>query len=88
VRGEGLVIRICSVDLAFMIDVTFTANVDVGRDKARASLTGYRGSFVCRAAAESMGLATGLLGEGDGLLGGVGSIEAIVAVMLILPQKI
>jgi hypothetical protein len=35
-----------------------------------------------------MEIATDLLGEGDGLLGGVGSIEAVVAVMFILPREV
>jgi hypothetical protein len=82
------VIGICGVDLVFVVDVTFTADVDVGCDDVRASLTGCEGRFVCRTTADTMRTATGLLGERDGLLGGVGSIEAIVAVMLILPQKI
>jgi hypothetical protein len=88
VRGGELVIGICGVDLVFVVDVTFTADVDVGCDDVRASLTGCEGRFVCRTTADTMRTATGLLGERDGLLGGVGSIEAIVAVMLILPQKI
>lgn len=40
--------------------------------------------MVGKAAADAMGMTTGLRTEGGGLLGGVGSIEAIVIVVLVL----
>jgi hypothetical protein len=84
VRGGGLVVVICDVDLVFVVDVTLTADVDVGCDKARASSTVGDGSFVGKAVIDAIEIATGLQGEGDGLLGGVGNIEAT---MLILVQE-
>jgi hypothetical protein len=43
---------------------------------------GCKGNVVGKAAAEMMGMGISLRGEGDGLLGGVGSIEATVIIML------
>jgi hypothetical protein len=35
-----------------------------------------------------MGVTAGLRGKGDGLLGGVGSIEALVVIMFVLPARV
>jgi hypothetical protein len=34
VRGGGLVVVICGVDLVFVVDVAFTAGVEIGCDEA------------------------------------------------------
>jgi hypothetical protein len=64
------------------VDVAFAAGEDLGCDNARASLTGCKDNVVGKATADAMEMTTGLRAEGGGLLGGVGSIEAIVIVML------
>jgi hypothetical protein len=66
----------CSVNLVFVADVAIAASVGLGCN------------VVGGAIADAMGMTTGLRGERDRLLGGVGSIEAIVIFMLVFPAGV
>lgn len=74
--ADGVVVVVCGIDLVFVADVAIAASVDLGCN------------VVGGAVADVMGMITGLRGEGDRLLGGVGSIEAIVIFMLVLPAGV
>jgi hypothetical protein len=74
--ADGLVVVFCDVDLVFVADVAIAASVDIDCN------------VVGGAVADAIGMTTGLRGERDRLLGGVGSIEAIVIFMLVFPAGV
>lgn len=82
--ARGSVAVVCCVDMVFVVDIAFAADGDLDRVEACAPLTNCEDNAAGKAAANEMGVIAGLRAEGSGLLGGVGSIEAIVIVVLIL----
>jgi hypothetical protein len=66
----------CSVNLVFVANVAIAASI------------GLSCNVVSRAIADAIGMTTSLRGKRDRLLGGVGSIKAIVIFMLVFPAGV